>query len=350
MREIRVSKREEGGTLLKLLGKYFREAPVSFFYKMLRKKNITLNGKRAEGKERLAEGDVIRLFLSDDTIRQFGGDAGAAEERIAAGAGGTAKPAELNMGPAALNSGRTENRKQPEVLYEDEDILFLNKPAGWLTQKAAPGDYSLNEWVTDYMLRTGSIAQAELSAFHPGVCNRLDRNTSGIVSAGKTLAGLQFLSEAFRDRSLHKYYTCIAAGEIREAARLDGYLKKDARTNTVRIVQDTRREEGFCRIQTAYRPIAAKNGFTYLEIELMTGKTHQIRAQLAADGHAILGDAKYGGAVEGPQRKFHLKHQLLHAGRIVFEKNPQRFSYLDGKEIAAPEPELFLRVRAQLGF
>lgn len=352
MQEIRVSKREEGGTLLKLLGKHLKEAPVSFFYKMLRKKNITLNGKKAEGKEKLAEGDVIRLFLSDDTIRQFGGGVKEPEERNAVSAGGVVESPAFRMGFAASDSirSKTENGKQPEVLYEDEDILLLNKPAGWLTQKAVPEDYSLNEWVTDYMLRTGSITKAELATFHPGVCNRLDRNTSGIVSAGKTLAGLQFLSEAFRERGLHKYYTCIVTGEIKEAVRLDGYLKKDAHTNTVSIVQDARGEEGFCRIQTAYRPIAAKNGFTYLEVELITGKTHQIRAHLAAGGHAILGDAKYAGAADELRKKYHLKYQLLHAGRIVFEKNPERFSYLDGKEITVPEPELFLRVKRQLGF
>ncbi len=336
MQEINVSGREEGGTLLKLLGKYLKEAPVSFFYKMLRKKNITLNGKKAEGQEKLAKGDVIRLFLSDDTIRQFGGAAWLTGQ----------------TGNEIPIPDRRKPQKQPEIIYEDDDILLINKPAGWLTQKAAPEDFSLNEWVMEYLFSVGSITRQELSTFHPGVCNRLDRNTSGLVAAGKTLAGLQFLSEAFRERALHKYYTCIVVGEIKNAARMDGYLKKDEKENLVRILQDTKGEgEGYGQVHAAYRPLAVCGGFTYLEVELITGKTHQIRAQLAADGHAVLGDAKYAdeaGRTLG--RRYHLKHQLLHAGRIVFGGYTGRFSYLGGREFTANEPEAFRKIKEQLGF
>jgi 23S rRNA pseudouridine955/2504/2580 synthase len=353
MKEIKVSKREEGGTLLKLLRKYLREAPDSFFYKMLRKENITLNGKRAGGKEKLAEGDSIRLFFRDETIRNFGGAAffelsEYREEGRREGA--IAKIEELEKkGKFSANA-----KNQPEILYEDEDLLFLNKPVGWLVQKASREDFSLNEWMLSYLLRTGKITPKELLIFRPGICNRLDRNTSGIVAAGKTLAGLQFLSGAFNARTLHKYYTCIAVGEITQPARLEGYLKKDAKENRVQVFSVLQEGEEGSFVRTAYRPIEIKNGCTYLEVELFTGKTHQIRAHLAGNGHSILGDIKYSDAAGlALSRQYRVKSQLLHAKRLIFSKDQDqmgKFSYMSEREITAKEPETFQKVKERLGF
>lgn len=347
MQEIRVSAREEGGTLLKWLGKYLKTAPTSFFYKMLRKKNITLNGTKAEGRERLVQGDVIRLFLSDDTIRQFGGAAwldGAVKE-----VGIHAKDGA--HGDFCMPAGAFL-KKQPEILYEDDDILFVGKPAGWLTQKAGAEDFSLNEWILSYLVSSGGITPAELATFRPSVCNRLDRNTSGIVTAGKTLTGLQFLSEAFHARALKKYYTCMVVGDVFAPAHLTGYLKKDGSENIVHILSEGENAAaGYERVETAYRPLAAKGGITYLEVELLTGKTHQIRAQLASAGHVLLGDTKYTDAAGRElNRRYHLKHQLLHAGRIVFGETCGRFSHLGGKEFLQKEPEDFLEAKRRLGF
>ena len=340
MQEIIVSKREESGTLYKLLKKYLREAPDSFLYKMLRKKNIVLNGKKAEGREKLTEGDSIRLFLSDGTIKQFGG-----------GIKPDGKDCLAGQDYQKVNDGAIKEEKQPEILYEDGDILFLNKPAGWLVQKAECGDFSLNDWMISYLLKKGEITPEELLTFRPGICNRLDRNTSGIVAAGKTMAGLQFLSEAFREHRLHKYYTCIAVGEIAKPVLAQGYLVKDGRANRVKVFSAPPSGEGAVQyIKTAYRPLLVRNGFTYLEVELFTGKTHQIRAQLASDGHALLGDAKYMDDFCGKLRdKYRVKSQLLHAGRIVFENAGERFSYLDGREFIAGEPAEFERIKKMLG-
>ncbi|MDE6873180.1 MAG: RluA family pseudouridine synthase [Lachnospiraceae bacterium] len=396
MQEIKVTGREEGGTLIKLLGKYLKDAPASFFYKMLRKKNITLNGKKAEGREHLVQGDVIRLFLSDDTIRQFGGAAWLPAEDGTRGTAALCVPAEEisareseiparwigrlgqepeihvrrnehsgrkpeipawgkeHSGRETGNSAQRNERpkSQPVILYEDEDILLIGKPAGWLTQKAAPGDFSLNEWVVEHMQQEGSITERELSTFRPGVCNRLDRNTSGIVSAGKTLAGLQFLSETFRERTLRKYYTCIVAGKIDRAARMEGYLKKNGQENLVSLLPETVHADiGYGKVSLAYEPLSAAEGFTYLKVELITGKTHQIRAQLAAAGHPILGDVKYTDeAGKFLCRKYHTKHQCLHAGQIVFGEYEGRFSYLNGKEFTVKEPGEFLRLKERIGF
>lgn len=344
MQEIIVSRKEEGQQLLKLLGKYLAGAPQSFFYKMLRKKNITLNGGRADGKEKVAAGNHIRLYLSDDTIREFGGEALFAGEPAARGAGGD----KSYLRPEPIDAARYGFT----VLYEDEDILLVNKPAGLLVQKAAPGDMSLNEKIQEYLLDSGALTRGEQKTFHPGVCNRLDRNTSGIVTAGKTMAGLQFLSGAFRERGLKKYYKCIVFGEIWEPVFLEGYLKKDAARNKADILPAgmAREQGGYEKIQTAYRPLAVKNGFTLLEVDLVTGKPHQIRAHLASAGHCILGDAKYGTAPANGQarKRFGLDCQLLHAERLVFGTNPERFSYLDGREFAAPVPNRFGHIQREL--
>ena len=183
MQEIKISGREAGQRLDKFLGKYLREAGSGFLHKMLRKKNITLNGKKADGSERLSEGDCLRLFLAEETIRKFQGE----------------------------NSVR-RTKTELDFVYEDAQVLFVNKPAGMLSQKAAPEDISLCEHLISYLLQSGQITEEELTRFRPGVCNRLDRNTSGLVAAGKTLTGLQALSELFRSRRLEKYYLALVQG------------------------------------------------------------------------------------------------------------------------------------------
>ena len=166
MQKITVSANEAGQRLDKLLGKYLSKAPMSFVYKMLRKKNIKLNGKKAQGNEKLTKGDQVEVFLSDDTWQKFAGAPGA-EKQL---------PADL--------ARAMESSIRLSVIYEDPDILILNKPSGMLSQKAAPSDLSLNEYMIAYLLKKGDLKLAELATFRPSVCNRLDRNTSGLVTAG----------------------------------------------------------------------------------------------------------------------------------------------------------------------
>ena len=200
MRLLTVGENEAGQRLDKLLAKYMDKAPASFFYKMLRKKNITLNGKRAEGKERLKAGDEIRLFLADETIDGFSGMAGKTGKETTPQTGSGLK----KKLPAKL---------RPEILYEDKHVIFFNKPAGLLSQKAKPSDVSLVEYLTEHLLESGEATRSSLRSFRPGICNRLDRNTSGLVAAGKSLRGLQELNELFRVRNLHKYYRTIAVNQ-----------------------------------------------------------------------------------------------------------------------------------------
>lgn len=325
MKEIRIGENESGQRLDKFLLKYMSRAPKSFIYKMLRKKNITLNGKKAQGNEQLRQGDAVKLFLSDDTIGKF------SEPR-------TAGYAETEL----------------DILYEDKHTIFINKPAGMLSQKAAAEDVSLVEHLIAYLLKTGQISEEALATFRPSVCNRLDRNTSGIVAAGKSLAALQQLSAMFRERSLKKYYLCLVHGRVTEARRISGFLSKDERTNRVRVQRAGERrspQKEEARIETEYRPLRSGDGITLLEVHLITGKTHQIRAHLAAEGHPIIGDYKYGmrSVNDSFKREYGLSTQLLHSCRLCFPECTGALSELSGREITAPVPDLFRRICREKG-
>ena len=193
-------------------------------------------------------------------------------------------------------------------------------------------------------MQKGELTEEELVSFRPSICNRLDRNTSGIVAAGKTLKGLQQLSEMFRSRTMEKYYLTIVAGQITEATYIHGYLKKNEETNKV-MVKKVPFEDAL-EIETAYRPLAHTRTCTLLEVHLITGRTHQIRAHLASEKHPIIGDTKYGSQELNMQmkKKYHLSSQLLHAWRMYFPHTEDALSGLCGKTIYAPIPEKFNKI------
>ncbi len=322
MKEIVIRPNEAGQRLDKFLGKYMGKAPRSFLYKMLRKKNITLNGKKAQGSEILSEKDQVKLFLSDETIKKFSEGKEKTDYQLS-------------------------DREVPvrlDILYEDEHTVFINKPVGMLSQKAGADDRSLVEYLILYLLDSGQITEEELRTFRPSVCNRLDRNTSGIVAAGKTLSALQELSAMFRDRSIKKYYLCLVSGILTEGKRISGYLVKDRKTNRVRISREPVRDAS--RIETEYRPLRFGSDTTLLEVHLITGKTHQIRAHLASSGHPLIGDYKYGDRTVNDRyrRDYGLSSQMLHAARLCIPECSGTLARLSGKEITAPLPGLFLDI------
>ncbi|MBQ5420912.1 MAG: RluA family pseudouridine synthase [Clostridium sp.] len=326
MQSITIGANEAGQRMDKFLSKYLKEAGRGFIYKMLRKKNITRNGKKCDGSEILAVGDEIKLFLSDETITRFSG---------------TGEESGADEAP-----GRKEDAQPiPEIVYEDADIILFNKPAGLLSQKAEAGDISLNELLLRYLKESGQLTTEDLRAFRPGICNRLDRNTSGLLIAGKSLSGLQTMSELIRTRKVGKFYRTIVRGRIGHGMRLDGYLRKDAAANRVSVFpekQDLRDE----RIITEYRPLAKSDKATLLEVRLVTGKTHQIRAHLASAGHPVAGDFKYGNRAwnETLRRELGISSQLLHAARLEMPYEVQEpLGRLGGKVFTAEEPELFRR-------
>ena len=325
MKELVISSREEGLRLDRYLERYHCNAQKNFIYKMLRKKNITLNGAKCSGNEKLAGGDTIRIFFSDETLLKFTSPQKVSEDRNACGMPETV-PA--GTGNAAMKDGKCQKMKL-KVVYEDEDIVIIDKPSGMLSQKASAGDRSLVEYVTEYLLDTGSLTQQDLVTFRPGICNRLDRNTSGLVVAGKTIKGLQEMSEAFRERTLHKYYICVVAGRINERSRVSGYLVRDEKINKseiYRIYEEAAHNaepDMINNIETEYIPVASNDRFTLLKVNLITGRTHQIRAHLASLGHPIAGDVKYGSRQINKQMsdRYHIKSQMLHAYELDY---PQR--------------------------
>jgi 23S rRNA pseudouridine955/2504/2580 synthase len=358
MKEFHVQQNEAGQRLDKLLAKLLNKAPKSFIYKMLRKKNITLNGKKADGSEKLAVQDEIKLFLSDETIEQF-------SEQVA---------------PVEIETTKVEHSLN--VIYEDKHIMVLNKPLGILSQKAERDDVSMVEIVISYLLKSKQITKEQLVSFKPAICNRLDRNTGGILIAGKSLLGLQEMAKLLKSRALNKYYLCIVKGKVEEKKRIEGYLSKDEEKNQVKIYKE--QVENAEYICTEYEPLAyssnalkdaavakeeaylrnlkkssqpdqiipeaAEGNYTLLQVKLITGRSHQIRAHLASIGHPIIGDFKYGDQKTNHffRKKYGLTHQLLHSQRMVFPMLEGELAYLSGKEFIAEVPELFAKIKKDL--
>lgn len=322
MKEITITSKEASQRFDKYLGKYLEKAGKSFIYKMLRKKNITLNGKKAEGFERLNEGDIIKLFLSDETIEKFTQETSLEQ---------------LNHISQATN----QRQEELSILYEDNNVLIINKPAGMLSQKARPDDISLVEHITNYLLQSGQLTKEQMKGFRPGISNRLDRNTSGIIVAGKSLEGLQVMGELFKERTLDKYYYCIVKGVIDKKEQIEGYLYKNHSHNKVTISKEP--QEGSEYIKTQYEPIKKTKEYTLLKVKLITGRSHQIRAHLQSIGHPIVGDGKYGDVRVNKyfKKNFKLKHQLLHAAELHFPTMKEGFEGLSNQVIKAPFPDYF---------
>ncbi len=315
MQSLIVSKNEAGQRLDKLLSKYLNLAEKSFLYKMMRKKNITLNGRKCEGSEKLAEGDEVKLFLSDETIEKF---------------------SQLKL--------QEVKKVSLNIIYEDEHILLVNKPAGMLSQKAKESDESLVEYMIDYLVSGGQLSTEQLRSFRPSVCNRLDRNTSGLVVCGKSLPGLQLMSASFKDRSIHKYYQCVVKGQISDKQVITGYLTKSEATNQVTVhIQEV---PGSAPIVTEYEPVKWHEGYTLLKVTLITGRTHQIRAHLSSIGHPIVGDYKYGDSRVNEEAKklYHIQSQLLHSYQVTFPELPEPLAYLSGRTFYAPLPKTFSKI------
>lgn len=319
MQELHVTANEAGQRLDKLLAKFLNQAPKSFLYKMMRKKNIVLNGKKCTGNEKLKQGDSIKLFFSDETIEKF-----------SAGTYVTPKREKINMLP---------------IIYEDEQVLLMNKPVGVLSQKAKDSDVSAVEILINYLIETNQLSKEQFRTFHPSICNRLDRNTSGILVAGKTLPALQEMNRFFKERTIAKYYRCLVKGRvIKNEDYIKGYLVKDQKTNKVSITKK-KTEEGV-PIETEYCVIQSNDEVSLLEVHLITGKTHQIRAHLASIGHPIIGDYKYGDKQinEMYRQEYGLKSQLLHAYRLEMPSSDGSLAYLNDKKFVAELPDKFIKI------
>lgn len=325
MKEFTIGKNEENQRLDKYLKKLLPNAATSFLYKMMRKKNICFNGKKASGNEMIHSGDKVTIFFSDETFNKF-----AKNEREESGE--FEKLSGLSLGGIG-------------IIYEDEDILIANKPFNMLSQKAAPGDVSANEHLLGYLIGTGKLTKEEFATFRPSVCNRLDRNTTGLLLMGVSLKGSQQLSKMLKERTIQKYYLAVVAGEVKQKEHLKGYLIKDEKTNKVTVAAErplkaSEDSEPAKPIETSYEPLVYDNGATLLQVHLITGKTHQIRAHLASVGHPVICDPKYGDPSVNQifRREYKIKAQLLHAYRLEFP---------DKRIYKAPVPDTFGKISRQ---
>lgn len=314
MKEFIIQSNEANQRFDKYLKKLLPNASTGFIFKMLRKKNITVNGKKSEGTEMLKVGDSIKIFFSDETFDKFAENQDVLKHEYD-------KLAALSMGGL-------------EIVYENDDILVANKPFNMLSQKAAVNDTSANEYLLGYLIRSGSLSFEEYKTFKPSVCNRLDRNTTGLILMGKSLHGLQYLSENLKNRSIQKYYRALVNRPMSGDEYLKGYLLKDEATNKVEIFKEA--VEGAHAVDTAYHVLETFSNSTYMEIHLITGKTHQIRAHLGYINHPIIGDMKYGSKKANTYfyEEYRINHQMLHAYRVEFP---------DGLVVTAEEPKQFLK-------
>jgi len=336
MRSFTIEKAQAGQRFDKYLKRMMPQAPTSLLFKSLRKKNITLNGKKAEGKELLKEGDQVCIFFQDETFEKFSGQ-------------------NVSQDLSLYLKGYVLYQKQIRIVYEDEDVLILDKPSGLLTQKANPQDISVNEWLIGYLLEQKKLTEASLKIFKPSACNRLDRNTSGLVLCGKTLQGSQALSEVLKNRTLHKYYMTYVKGELTNVVRQKAFLIKDEQHNKVMVydknkINDTKyAEDNLTEIETSLQPIGydKASDITKLKVWLITGKSHQIRAHVAHLGFPIVGDYKYGYREDGTSLIVSHHFQMLHAYQVVF---PEEFALdlLKGKTITTSLPDTFLQLEKQL--
>ena len=309
MRAFIIQKSEDGQTLEKYIQKLLVSAPMSFIYKLFRKKDVKVNGHHEDRKFIISENDEVAIYIKEEQFEEFLKD----------------------------KTFQPNDKIKDWIVYEDNNVLFINKPKGLLVQKSAPQDESLDQLVCEYLMAKGEYDPEKEKAFQPGPAHRLDRNTSGMVVFGKNHQSLELLFELFKNHDLiNKHYLALVVGQVeKEKGTIDAPLKKDEEKNMVFVARNGK------TAKTVYKLVKRFKDYSLLDITLLTGRTHQIRVHMAYIKHPIVGDSKYGNFEINRlfKQKYGFDSQFLHAYKIGFGDLPEPLTNLSRKEFTAEPNE-----------
>ncbi|MEQ8154535.1 MAG: RluA family pseudouridine synthase [Clostridiaceae bacterium] len=316
--KIEIGSNEAGQRLDKFVRKLLKDVPLSAIFKALRKGDIKVNGRKQKEKYSLEIGDVVEIkYIQSDQSNK------------------------------KLNFKRVDPSGM-KITYEDDNMLLVEKWPGVLVHSDKKnGEATLNDYVLSYLNEKGDYMPEKEVTFTPAPCNRLDRNTSGIVFFGKNFESLKILNELIRDRKVKKYYTALVRGRIKDGIH-QAYISKDEENNISKIYD--KQGPGTKEISMEVTTIQSNGAFSLIEIELITGRSHQLRAHLAHLGNPIIGDSKYGDKKINAffNNKFGLDYQFLYAYKVIFKEVPEKFSYLKNKTIAETLPPMFKKIKTDV--
>lgn len=307
MKELTVGRNDAGQRLDKFITKAFPDMPWTLLYRAVRTKHVKLNGKRAQPADRLCEGDTVTLYLNDDVL--------------------TKKAREVRELPPV------------EVVYQDANIMLVNKPVGLSVHDDESGcEDTLIARVLKMLSDSGEYSPDEENSFVPALCNRLDRNTCGIVIIAKNADALRTMNRMIAERRVKKHYLCLVHGvPEKKSATLKAYIRKDTEKKHSYVTDEP--ADGALTMITRYELIKTNGSVSLLSVDLMTGRTHQIRAHMAHIGHPLVGDGKYGS--NELYRKSGRKWQALCANSVTFDfgGEGEALNYLEGKTFSVPDPD-----------
>lgn len=312
MKEFRISKNDADQRLDKFVTKAVPALPLSLLHKYIRIKRIKVNAKRAQKDYRLMEGDTVQLYINDEFL-----------------------------GGKANESAFIKLEPNLDLVYEDDNILLVNKPKGLICHEDDKESFNtLSNHIKAYLYKKGEYDPQNENSFVPSLCNRIDRNTQGMVIAAKNAAALRIINEKIKYREIKKYYICIVHGRFKNKKdTVKAYLTKDPAKKEIKIYKN--KVASSRQIITSYRVLKEKDALSLVEVLLETGRTHQIRAHFAFLGHPLLGDGKYG--TNEQNKKYALKSQALCSYKLVFDfkTDAHELEYLKGKAFQIKLPEIF---------
>lgn len=316
---IEIGSNEAGQRLDKFLRKLLKDVPLSAIFKGLRKGDIRVNGSKQKEKYSLQEGDIVTIkYIQSNTKKEQK----AKQERF-----------------------KQVDSSSLRIVYEDDNMVLVEKWPGVLVHAdEKDGPVTLNDYVLSYLFKKGDYVPENEVTFTPAPCNRLDRNTSGIVFFGKNFESLKLLNEMIRERKVKKYYCALVKGRIKDG-KYDAFITKDEGNNKAKVFLESRKNTK--KISMDVKTLESNGAFSLIEIELITGRSHQLRAHLAFLGNPIIGDPKYGAKDLNSffENKFGLNYQFLYAYKVIFKDVPEKFMYIKNKTIAEALPPIFKKIK-----